>query len=107
MVNRALLARYVAPAAFLLAVTVAVLLVRSTLRSDKPATATTPSRVTTRVRPVATQPRPALKRYYVVRAGDTLDSIARRLDTTVTTLLQLNPGIEPTALRPGQEVRIR
>jgi LysM repeat protein len=107
MVNRILLARYVAPAAFLLAVTVAVLLVRSSLRSDKPSTATTPTRATTRSTSAPAKARPALKRYYVIRSGDTLDSIASRLHTTVTRLLELNPGIEPTALRPGQELRIR
>ena len=101
------LARYVAPAAFLLAVTAVVLVVRSTLRSNKPA-ATTAS-VTTRPAPAATRPRPAPapRRYYVIRSGDTLDGIAARFATTVTELLRLNPGVQPTALTPGRQVRVK
>lgn len=102
-------ARYVAPAAFLLAVTGVVLLVRTSLRSDKPATRTatvatiTPLVVTTR-RPA---PAPSVpKRYYVIASGDTLDGIASRFGTTVDELLRLNPGIEPTALTPGEQVRV-
>jgi LysM repeat protein len=101
-------ARYVAPAAFLLAVTGVVLLVRSSLRSDKPAVDTTSAAVTTRA--VTTRPllRPAApKRYYVIASGDTLDAIAAQFGTTVDKLLLLNPGIEPTTLRPGEQVRVR
>lgn len=109
MVNRVLVARYVAPAVFLLAVTIAVLLVRSSLRPDKPAARTAPARVPAKSasRPAKPKPQPALKRFYVIRSGDTLESIASRLNTTVTRLLELNPGIEPTTLRPGEEVRVR
>jgi len=39
---------------------------------------------------------------YVIRAGDTLFSIAQRFNTTVDRLLQLNPGIDPNNLRVGQ-----
>jgi len=108
--GRASLARYVAPAVFLLAVTGVVLLVRSTLRSDKPAATTTSTLVTTRV-PAATTaavPRPSSPtQYHVIATGDTLDAIASRFATTVDELLRLNPGIEPTALTPGDQVRIK
>jgi LysM repeat protein len=112
MVKRPLVARYVAPAVFVLAVTVVVLLVRSSLRSDTPETSTTPAastRKSSRPVPASAPARPPSvpKRYYAIRSGDTLDSIASRFDTTVTVLLALNPGVEPTALRPGQEVRIK
>jgi LysM repeat protein len=108
LVNRPLLARYVAPAAFLLAVTGIVLLVRSTLRPDKPAVVTTTARVTSAPAPVVTRPHapPAPKRYYVIRSGDTLDAIAAHYGTTVDKLLLLNPGVQPTALVPGQRIRI-
>jgi LysM repeat protein len=43
----------------------------------------------------------------VIRSGDTLGSIASRFGTTVGMLLRLNPGVEPTALIPGEQVRIR
>jgi LysM repeat protein len=100
-------ARYIAPAAFLLAVTGVVLLVRSSLRSDKPAVHTPSAVVTTRA--ATTHPsRPAApKRYYLIASGDTLDAIAARFGTTVDKLLLLNPGIEPTTLRPGEQVRVQ
>lgn len=110
MVNRRLLARYVAPAAFVLAVTGVVLLVRTALRSDNPAgtTTATTALVTTRAAQTPTIPPPAApKRYYVIASGDTLDAIAARFATTVDELLRLNPGIEPTALRPGEQVRVK
>ena len=100
-------ARYVAPAALLLAVTAVVLVVRSTLRSNKPPATT--AAVTTTPAPAATRPRPAPapKRYYVIRSGDTLDGIAARFATSVAELLRLNPGVQPTALTPGRQVRVR
>jgi LysM repeat protein len=102
-------ARYVAPAVFLLAVTGVVLLVRSTLRSDKPAAATTSmltARTATTPTPTVSRPSP-LKQYYVITSGDTLDAIASRFATSVDAMLRLNPGIEPTALRPGEQVRVK
>jgi LysM repeat protein len=103
-------ARYVAPTVFLLAVTGAVLLVRSTLHSDKHAATTTSTLTAERA---ATTPTPAVSRlsrpaqYYVIASGDTLDGIASRFATSVDALLRLNPGVEPTALRPGEHVRIK
>ena len=104
-------ARYVAPAAFLLAVTAVVLVVRSTLRSNsKPMSTTTGAAlvVTTKAAP-ATRPRPASapKRYYVIQSGDTFEAIATRFATTVDELLRLNPGVKATTLRPGEQVRIK
>ena len=107
--SRRTLARYAAPAAFLAAATIAVLLVRAGLHGGREAerTATTP----VPTRPAATAPgaRPAgpRARYYRIRSGDTLDLVAARFGTTVERLLELNPGIEPTALRVGQRVRVR
>lgn len=99
-----------APAVFLLVVTAAVLLVRSTLRSDRPAAANTPGLVTTRAAtpPILAVSAPAPpKQYYVISSGDTLDAIAYRFATTVDALLGLNPGTEPTTLRPGEQIRVK
>jgi LysM repeat protein len=98
--------RYGAPLAFLAAATIAVLLVRSGLRSDaapdiSPPTAT----VVTRTAPTAVPPRQ--RRYYRLRSGETLSDVAIRFDTTVEQLLVLNPGIEPTNLTVGQRVRVK
>jgi LysM repeat protein len=99
--------RYVAPAVFLLAVTGVVLLVRSSLRSDKPAGNTTPAVVSTKAATTVASPKPSPPgRYYTIRSGDTLGAIAARFSTTLDELLRLNPGIEPTALTPGEQVRI-
>ena len=107
--NRRLRARYVAPAAFLVAVTGVVLLVRSSLRPNAPATPAPPVLVTTTAAPASTRPaRPRQpKQYYVIKSGDTLDAIAAQYATTVDRLLLLNPGIQPTALTPGEQVRIK
>ena len=41
-----------------------------------------------------------------VRPGDSLATIAARYHTTVAILEQLNPSIDPQALRPGQALRV-
>ena len=101
--TRVLLARYAAPAAFLAAATAAVLLIRAAV-DDRAAPRPEPRRA-----PVATRPAaaggPTRNAFYVIRAGDTLEDVARRFGTTVDRLLALNPGIEPTSLRIGQRVR--
>ena len=68
-------------------------------------TATAPVLVTTTARP--SQPAAVPKRWYVIQPGDTLAAIAARFGTSVDALLRLNPGIEPTTLRPGRRVRVK
>ena len=58
-------------------------------------------------RGVTAQPTPIAKRYYVIRSGDTLEAIALTLSTTVDRLIRLNPGVEPTALVPGENLRVK
>jgi LysM repeat protein len=98
--------RYGAPAAFLLAATIAVLLVRSGLRTD--AAPVTTARTTTTVSTTTSTPvPPRRRRFYRLRAGETLSDVAIRFDTSVERLLALNPGIEPTNLVVGQRIRIK
>jgi LysM repeat protein len=100
--------RYGAPAAFLLAVTVAVLLVRSGLQSDPAAPATTSVRTETVATQPSTTPVPVKRRrFYRLRSGETLSDVAIKFNTTVEQLLALNPGIEPTNLTVGQRVRVK
>jgi LysM repeat protein len=102
LVDRRRVARVAAPLAFLAAVTVAVLLVRAGL--DEASTRAEPTT------PTATAPTttsPAARRFYRIRAGDTLAAIAPRFGLTEAELVALNPGIEPTALRIGQRIRVR
>jgi LysM repeat protein len=99
--------RYGAPAAFLLAVTVAVLLVRSGLQGRDSSTDATTVRTTTATTPVTTSVPVKQRRFYHVRQGETLSDVAIRFDTTVAALETLNPGVEPTNLTVGQRLRVK
>lgn len=105
-------ARYAAPAAFLLAATVAILLVRSGL--DNGAASTPPPTSPATTAPRTTEPGtttsgtdPAGAQFYVIKAGDTLAAIAEENETTVEQLLALNPDIDPVALTVGQRIRVK
>lgn len=107
--NRQLATRLAAPAAFLAGITIAVLLVRAGLSDGETTTAartsvTTTAAVTTTATQTATEPTPV---FVEVESGGTLDQIALDNDTTVEQLLQLNPGLDPTALQVGQQIRVR
>ncbi|MFO7255074.1 MAG: LysM peptidoglycan-binding domain-containing protein [Bacillota bacterium] len=43
---------------------------------------------------------------YTIRAGDTFFSLAQRFGVTVDELIDANPGVDPDALRIGQEICI-
>jgi Tfp pilus assembly protein FimV len=113
-------ARLAAPAAFLLAVTIAFLLVRAALRdaddasktvpvstaaaATRPATRTTTPARTARPRARATKPQ---TRFYVIQSGDTFGTVAAQFDTTVAALQALNPDVSSNALVIGQRIRVR
>src|SRR3954453_20980284 len=112
-------ARVGAPLAFLGAVTILVVLVHSALSGGSGATTTattrrrttpitvpppdntTTGRTTTRKRTTGPP-----KRYYIVVAGDSFGSIASRYGTTIQRIEALNPGVDSSALRIGQRVRV-
>jgi LysM repeat protein len=112
--GHARLARYGAPAAFLLAVTIAVLLVRSGLSngggSTPPEPATTAATSSTAEPPAGTgtttTPTSGAE-FYKIQSGDTLAVIADRYDTTVEQLLVLNPDLDPVALTVGERIRVK
>jgi LysM repeat protein len=127
------LTRYGAPAAFLVAVTIAVILVKAGLNGGSGAQTTVgllsttiaPTTTGTTTRLVLTTPSVAAEtttsavtttstetttpgaQYYVVQSGDTLGSIAQHYSTTVDELATLNPGVDPTALHIGQKIRVK
>jgi LysM repeat protein len=111
LVARKRWARFIAPAVFLLAVTGVVLVVRSAVRSDSSTTPPTTRHMTTTAKgkPAPLRPPSAIvpAQYYLIQSGDTLDAIASRFGTTVDKLLALNPGTEPTTLRPDERIRIK
>ena len=112
--------RFVAPAAFLLAATIAVLLIRSGLRSGTPAATTTivaPPRTTTHKTvstTTTTPPRPATTtttasgpRFWTVQAGDTFAVISSKTGIPVATIEELNPNVKSTSLFIGEKLRLR
>jgi len=119
------LTRYGAPAAFLAAVTIAVILINSGLNSGSGSTTTVGAATTTRAATTATTTTKLVlttphastatttetttpgAAYYVLQSGDTLGSIAEKYGTTVDDLMTLNPGIDPIALRIGQKIRVK
>jgi LysM repeat protein len=109
-------ARFAAPAAFLLAATIAVLLVRSALSDDTVAPTPAPvATAATTTAPATTEPEgqsgttttTAAGEFYEIEAGDTLETIASAHDTTVEQLLVLNPDVDPVALSIGQRIRVK
>jgi LysM repeat protein len=103
--RRAELIRYGTAAAFLAAITIAALLIRSGINgTDR--SSTTPTRPASHV----TKPKfvpPAQRRYYRVRNGDTLAAIAIRFNTTVAELERLNPKAKATALYIHLRLRVK
>ena len=102
--------RIAAPAAFFLAATILVILIERGLDSGSttttPTTALPTTSTPTETTPSGTSTTKTKKQIYRVKAGDTLESIAAKFDTTVDDLLALNPGIDPLALSPGQKIRV-
>jgi LysM repeat protein len=101
--------RLAAPLAFFLGATILIMLVQSGFEggettTEAPQTATLvtgPGPTTTAGEEPARR-----RRFYRVKAGDTLESIAAKFDTTVDALLELNPTIDPLALSPRQRIRV-
>ncbi len=114
---RVWVARLAAPLAFFFAATVLVVLVQRGLESGEgeaesgTASGDTTTAPTTTSGPDGTTTTPGegpcLANRTRVRAGDTLESIAARCGVDVDQIIELNPGIDPLALSPGQRVRIR
>ena len=112
------LARFAGPVAFLLAVTIAILLVRAGLSNGteaapRPATTAVESTATTESGPAETTATgetttaPAGAEYYEIQSGDTLAVVADRHGTTVEQLLVLNPDVDPVALTIGLRIRVK
>ena len=112
------LARYAAPAAFLVAVTIAVLIVRSGALERRRHGAGRRRRRTT---PAATARHDAAgdhgppdddrarhaPQFYVIEAATRSPTIADQFDTTVEQLLVLNPDVDPVSLTIGQRIRVK
>jgi spore germination protein YaaH len=85
------------PAAFLLAVTLAVIGIRMFAFGHH-----APSRPhAPKVHHVSGP------RFYIVRAGDTLSAVAAKTGVSAARLRQLNPKLQPTALFIGERIHLR
>jgi LysM repeat protein len=91
---------YAAPAAFLLAATVAVVLIRAGFESGG-----SPSASGNRGGSATVSK--STQRFWSVRAGDTFATIAAATGVSVSHIRKLNPGVVSTALFIGQRIRIR
>ena len=92
--------RYLAPLAFLVAVTIAVVLIRAGLESGADSRGASTLTTTAPGGPVA-------KRYWTVRAGDTFGVIARKTHVTVAAIERLNPKVSSTSLYVGERIRVQ
>ena len=111
--------RYAAPAAFLLAATIAVLLVRSGLHAHDSHTATTAGAPTTPIKRVSTTTTrttttktrttttSTTTRFWTVQAGDTFLVISQKTGVPVADLQRLNPKVSSTSLFIGEKIRLR
>jgi LysM repeat protein len=108
--------RYVAPAAFLLAATVAIVLIRSGLESggSAPAPRTLPTiprkhvaTTTTTASTASTATTSSTAKFWTVQAGDTFGVISSKTGVPVATIEQLNPNVKSTSLFIGEKLRLR
>jgi LysM repeat protein len=108
--------RYAAPAGFLLAATVAVVLIHSGLENggSPPRTTTGVTRPGKRVETTpATKTKPKVtrtsstQRFWTVQAGDTFGVISSKSGVPVATIEQLNPSVKSTSLFIGEKLRIK
>ncbi len=107
--DRSRISRWAAPVAFLAAITIGALVVRAGFEHGKhhhagPPTTTVTS--TTKKKHHHGHAH-AHVQTYTVQSGDTLGGIAAKTGTTVARLMQLNPGVDPNALRVGQTIRVQ
>ena len=95
-------ARLVAPLVLLACAAAVLLIVQRTLSDDS----ASPTSATTATAPTRTTATRTAKTYRV-RSGDTLGSIAEKVDVPVDKLMELNPDVDPQSLRAGQRLRLR
>lgn len=109
-------ARYAAPFAFLLALTIAVLLIRSGLNGGGATTTATTARGPVTQPSTAETPPPGTTRLatttlagslYTVGSGDTFGSISAKTGVSISELERLNPNVSSNSLQVGQRLRVK
>jgi LysM repeat protein len=106
--DRSRVTRWAAPVAFLAAVTIGALVVRAGFQHGKHHTNTPTTTVASKRKQTQGHAHaPHRVQSYTIQSGDTLGSIASKTGSSVARLMQLNPGIDPRALRVGQKIRVQ
>lgn len=98
----------VAPLALVGVFALAVVLVRDAL--DQPPAPTDPVPAADGAETAAEEPvtvGPDVPPSYKIRKGDTLSAIAERYGVTEDYIRELNPGLDPLALIPGERIKLR
>jgi LysM repeat protein len=107
--------RYAGPAAFLLAATIAILLIRSGLEAGGGPAPTSPPIPTVPRKRIATttsltttaKAKRTAQRFWTVQAGDTFGVISTKSGVPVATIQRLNPNAKSTSLFIGEKLRLR
>jgi LysM repeat protein len=106
-------ARYAAPAAFLLALTIAVLLIRSGINGGS--TTTTERGPVTHASTAPTPPPGTTNRatttlagrFYTVESGDTYGKISAKTGVPIAAIERRNPTVSSNSLQVGQRLRVK
>ncbi len=106
MDGRGVVRSYAAPAAFLLAVTIAVLTVHYTVQRHTTVHAVKAAHIAHLPRHRRAAPPLPVTQFVIVQRGDSFSMISSRTHVSVATLERLNPGLSPTALHVGQQIRV-
>ena len=101
--------RILAPLALLVVAGAIYLVVHDHIHSGGPGSTTpttlTQQHLTQGTRLPATGKKP--RKFYTVRPGNTLSGIAAKTGVSVSTIMSLNPGLNPSALQTGQKLKLR
>jgi LysM repeat protein len=106
-------ARLLAPLALVAAALAIWFVVRSELPGGEPASTTTPAATTTERTSTTSRSGSSRKssskrpRTYTVKPGDVLSGIAEKTGVPLSRLEELNPDVDPQALRNGQKLKLR
>jgi LysM repeat protein len=99
-------ARYLAPIALAATIAGTYVVVHDTLKSKKK-TSTSQSATGPKSKSGAHHKGAKAVRFYTVKAGDNLTSIAAKTGVSLTTLESLNRHVDPNSLQMGQRLRLR
>jgi LysM repeat protein len=102
-------ARWLAPLALVAVIAAIYLVVHKTLAPKHKLQTTTTNHLVVRVgtKKKNGPRRSAPRKFYVVKAGDSLSAIAVKMKVSVQTLERLNPKVNPNALQTGQRLTLQ